>query len=363
MIALLALFLSSACAQPNIMTTVLPEDPNITTFSAGYHEIYVGSLDWEGYSSVTISSDDFEATGESTIPIDRPYVSFGIWGDSGGTKEYSLTFSGGGPGFTVNESFYVDPEPPDEGGPVVLSDFDFGQEYDSAQEVRFDCFGSLIYPADCEPAGEHRIGSGQWEEFEFSSPVEFSFDGTKEIQIRAENEIGLSSTTIFTLSIDLPDPETPPANNTSDSHSGSTYTTHFPAEDENPEDDAQNTLQETDLNAGPEPDLSEESAAPQNEENSTDFKEDTGNSISTAIADEGVSEKTVGTAPATLAMGILDMTGFFSLTIPEVSAPEIDATGMAALWLPDQGLTWVPLVLILAILVLLLFTGKKRGKK
>jgi len=293
-LALLAL-LSPALAQPNVIITVLPDNPNITTFGAGYHEIYVGSLDWEGYSSVTISTDDFEITGGGhTIALDAPFVSFGISGDSGGTKEYSLTFSGGGPEFTANESLYVDPEPPQEGGPVVLSDFDFSKTYDSAQEIKFDCFGSLEYPTECEPDAEYRINGGKWKQFEFASPIKFRFDGTKTIEIRATNEIGLSSITTFTLTINLPDSEPDPGNNPGGgTPSGGTYVPQDPAETGEPTED-------NDQNAEQEQDLGEENETGPDGEEKTDFKEDThNNNNGTAIAEKGVSKNTAEAAPAT----------------------------------------------------------------
>ncbi len=437
---LVLLFSAISFAQPEVSILIVPEEPNITTFSAGYQKIYVGAIGWEGYTQVTLNTSDFEVIGgNNTIPLNEQFVRFDINGSTAGLKEYSLTFTGSNPDFTINESFFVEAEPLTEGGPYVLSDFDFTQIYTSNQDIKFDCFGSTIYSTGCKSNGYYRIGNEDWTQFSFSSPIQFSFDAEETIEIQTENNLGISTLTQFNLTIDKSNPRmlnlNPIVNGTSvtltyfadDASSGiknywiskdntswiytenTTYqftglsgTNIFYVKatdnsDKNSEvmevnativnqttssggssgayvtiNNQNEDLQETDTNDNLEPteqDLNEESEEQPIDEENTDFKEDTStnnNTVNTSNADDS-AKTSMSVTQTGSTMSFPDMTGFFVLNIPEInfSVPEVDTTGLISVWMPDTGMLWVPVILLVAIIsmVMVIRNKKNRGGK
>ena len=142
---LVLLFSAISFAQPEVSILIVPEEPNITTFSAGYQKIYVGAISWQGYTQVTLNTSDFEVIGgNNTIPLNEQFVRFDINGSTAGLKEYSLIFTGSSPDFTINESFFVEAEPLTEGGPYVLSDFEVDGVSEKAN-VETDAEGVSTY--------------------------------------------------------------------------------------------------------------------------------------------------------------------------------------------------------------------------
>jgi hypothetical protein len=330
-ISLIFIFSSLTFAQPNVDIIIIPKEPNITTFLAGYQKIFIGSFDWEDYNQITITSNDFEIIDEqNTIAINNTFMQFNIIGTTAGQKNYTLTFTAPGKEFSLEKQFTVSSKPQQSAAPHILTDFDFSTTYSTDQNILFECFGSLEFPVECNPIGSYRIDNETWVEFDFSLPIPFSFNGTKKIEVKATNTLELESIITKHLTIDKPsqivNPK-PSGSNSSTTIYQNSFTTNIPKKTIDAPKEQEKSSEET---------LEETPKIIDQKQINIDFKEDISKNINNNM------DETKSLEPnSSITFAMLSFAN--NIKLP-------DATGLITMWSPKKEYTWVPIILIIAII-------------
>jgi hypothetical protein len=185
---ILLLFLPFSFASVNV--SFYPSTPSITAFSSGFQRIiFFRDVD---FNSISLSSSDFEVFPQSLDNLSNR-VEFKIKGNSPGIKNYTLIFDG----ISIDSNFEVLSTPLDVDGPFILTDFNFDRVYSSDQEIIFSCFGSRDIIVDCNDSF-YDIGEG-WVSFELDTPLNFSFDKSKNLKVKVVNDLGFEEIKTFLL--------------------------------------------------------------------------------------------------------------------------------------------------------------------